>query len=87
MKIDFYALLISEAPDLSPEDLDKSYYFVFGDTELETVLDEQKGYQMIRTKIIEIDFNNLNMFIRYQTKSDDVNFLEEVYAVGEAYKS
>ena len=64
MKIDYYALLISE--DLGPEDLDKSYYFVFGDTELETVLDEQKGYQMYRTKIIEIDFNNLNMFIRYQ---------------------
>jgi len=65
MKIDFYALLISEAPDLGPEDLDKSYYFVFGDTELETVLDEQKGYQMCRTKIIEIDFNNFNMFIRH----------------------
>ena len=79
MKIDFYALLLSEAPDLSPEDLDpstpariyypeeldKSYYFVFGDTELETVLDEQKGYQMCRTKIIEIDFNNFNMFIRH----------------------
>ena len=59
MKIDFYALVVSE-------DLDSRYDFVFGDTELETVLDEQKGYQMYRTKIIEIDFNNLNMFIRYQ---------------------
>ena len=59
MKIDFYALLIQL--DLA---MDDDYDFVFGDTELETVLDEQKGYQMYRTKIVEIDFNNFNMFVQ-----------------------
>ena len=60
MKIDFYALLIQ---GFLGDDND--YDFVFGDTELETVLDEQKGYPMFHTKIIEIDFNNFNMFIRH----------------------
>jgi len=58
MNIDFYALLISED--------DENFHYEFGDTELETVLDAQKDHKMNYTKIIEIDFNNLNMFIQYQ---------------------
>jgi len=59
MKIDFYALLISED--------DENFHYEFGDTELETVLDAQKEFMLCYTKIIEIDFNNFNMFQRSHT--------------------
>ena len=57
MKIDFYALLISED--------NVNFHYEFGDTELETVLDARTDHEMCYSKIIEIDFNNLNMFIQY----------------------